>query len=353
MIDQQDKASKLAAHHRPGHRAKVDVSVSFTVAICTRNRARLLMETIQAVDLQLKPFTNSVLLVVDNASTDDTAERITDAQTSIPNLRYVVEKRAGIRNARQKAIECAQGDYILFLDDDALPGPRWVEGLLEEFANDPELGIVGTAIHAQWEDARPDWISERMLRDIPVMSFPQGFVVWRFPCYPPTVSLGVRRHPCLDLFINEARRGRMLFGYTEAEIRNGTMCSGEDLDLSEIYSRNGLKIISINDIYVRHRIFQTKLTRQWLSSKFESDGRMRIRLTRVAGYPVLGRHTLPTLAALPILALAQLMRPILPKKHAYLIHAYFRKAIGAWQELLFGPTDIRYPYKLPNAARSS
>jgi glycosyltransferase involved in cell wall biosynthesis len=295
---------------------------------------------------QLNDFPSGKLLVVDNGSQDETPSYLKDITDQHPNTRFVVEAQPGLYNARARAIQEASGDFILFIDDDAVPADNWVAGLLAEFAKDPSVGVIGAAIDPIWEGERPDWFSNRALREIPVMSFPHSPYVWHFPCYPPGVSLAIRSHPCMHLYSDPTRRTEQMLGFTEATKRSGTMVSGDDLDLVEIYAQNGFKIISVNHIRVGHRVTPSKLSPKWFIQKFESDGRMRVRMVRLAGYGAVSRHTLLTLAALPALFAIQPLRLIMRPALSTLAAAYYRKSVGAWQELLSGRRGVRYPYRL-------
>lgn len=320
--------------------------IFFTVAICTRDRLALLRDTVPAVLAQLEDYPGGVLLVVDNGSVDQTPQYLRTLGETHENLRVVTEATPGLYNARARAVREATGDYILFIDDDAIPGPHWVGGLLAEFAKDASVGVIGAAIYPIWDGERPNWFSNRALREIPVMSFPTSPYEWHFPCYPPGVSLAIRVHECMRLYYDQTRQKEQMLGFTEATKRSGTMVSGDDLDLVEIYAQSGFKIISVNHIQVGHRVTSGKLSPTWLIQKFESDGRMRIRMTRLAGYWVIGRHTFITLAALPALFLIQPLRRWMSPARATLARAYYRKSVGAWHELLAGRRGVRYAYKL-------
>ncbi|MCR6030663.1 glycosyltransferase [Nocardioides sp. zg-579] len=73
------------------------------------------------------------VVVVDNASTDDTA-----AVARELGARVVVEPRVGIPPAAAAGYDAATGDVIARLDADSRPGPRWVERVARRMA-DPGL----------------------------------------------------------------------------------------------------------------------------------------------------------------------------------------------------------------------
>jgi glycosyltransferase involved in cell wall biosynthesis len=318
--------------------------IRVSVVICTCNRGAMLRQTVEAVLAQAAPYPNARLLIVDNASTDNTpgllAELVRDQET----VRVVREPRAGLYFARRRAIlETPDADYLLWIDDDVIPGPNWLAGLTAELLADPALGVVGAAIDGLWDGDKPAWFTPHMQRDVPVLSFPDGKRDWGYPNYPPGASLACRRDPCLDFYCGQDRLEHPL-GVQFGRPLDETVF-GEDHDLSETYLRAGYRVISIDHVRVGHRILPYKLTPEWLVAKYHADGRLRVRFARLTGRPVWNRATAKLLLALPLVAVAQSLRPWLGTSSSAQWRAYLGKSVGAWRELLFGPrvTPYRYP----------
>ena len=85
-----------------------------SVVIPTYNRAALVKRAVQSVLAQT--YRDVELIVVDDGSTDNTAEVI--AELDDPRIRYVYQKNSGACVARNNGIEHACGDYIAFHDSD-------------------------------------------------------------------------------------------------------------------------------------------------------------------------------------------------------------------------------------------
>ena len=77
------------------------------------------------------------VIVVDNGSTDDGADRARRAGAMV-----VVESEPGIAAAASHGYDAAVGDLILRLDADSVPGPDWVARLVAAFEADEELAAV-------------------------------------------------------------------------------------------------------------------------------------------------------------------------------------------------------------------
>src|SRR5919112_1316312 len=117
---------------------------TFTVAICTRNRAHLLPRTITAVLDQDYPREAYEVLVVDNGSTDDTSRVAASFAANSPvEFRFVVQKSVGISAARNRAAREARNDYVAFVDDDAIPARNWLSALHDVIEEHGALVVGG------------------------------------------------------------------------------------------------------------------------------------------------------------------------------------------------------------------
>ncbi len=131
----------------------------FTVAICTRNRAPFLEKAVRSVLAQIHDDTE--ILIVDNASTDDTP-RVTAALAAANRCVTVRrELSTGIVFARNAALAGARGQFVLFLDDDEMAEPGWLAAYAEFLTHAPsaQIACVGGPYIAQYESPPPAWIS--------------------------------------------------------------------------------------------------------------------------------------------------------------------------------------------------
>lgn len=120
-----------------GNAAKV------SVIIPTYNRAHLVGDSIRSVLAQT--YDSVEVIVVDDGSTDDTAEVI--AAISDPRLRYIRQPNRGRSNARNHALSLARGRYIAFLDSDDLFLPDKLERQVTYLRDHPGVGMVYTSAH--------------------------------------------------------------------------------------------------------------------------------------------------------------------------------------------------------------
>lgn len=165
----------------------------FSVIICTYNRRNLLLSALASLRRQTLPFTQFEVIVVDNGSTDGTLEAIetytqaadttsttyithdshttnaTNIQRHQPGttanhlrIQCLTEARNGLAYARSTALRVATGDISVFLDDDTVASPHFLERLQLAY-EETGADAIGGRVEIRWEAARPHWLTEDLL----------------------------------------------------------------------------------------------------------------------------------------------------------------------------------------------
>jgi glycosyltransferase involved in cell wall biosynthesis len=112
-----------------------------SVVMPTYNRQALLEWSVESVLAQT--LDDFELLIVDDASTDGTAEMLARKMSSDRRIRVMrVAANGGCDAARNLAISQACGRYVAFLDDDDLFLPDRLEQTVSRLEAEPELGVV-------------------------------------------------------------------------------------------------------------------------------------------------------------------------------------------------------------------
>jgi glycosyltransferase involved in cell wall biosynthesis len=130
-----------------------------SVVIATRDRAKLLAATLEAVVAQDPPGQPFEVVVVDNASVDDTpgiVEALTRRST-VPVV-YLTEMKSGKSHALNSAITRARGELLVFTDDDVIPSPGWLAAYARAFTETGADYAVGRILPL-WEVPPPGWMS--------------------------------------------------------------------------------------------------------------------------------------------------------------------------------------------------
>ena len=111
--------------------------VSFVIA--THNRRDVLLGTLDRVRHCGLPGDAFETLVVDNASTDGTADAVRER---FPDIAFIPRPRNEGPCAKNRAIRRARGEFVVFLDDDSFPQPGSIARMVERFRTQPQLGAA-------------------------------------------------------------------------------------------------------------------------------------------------------------------------------------------------------------------
>lgn len=121
---------------------------SASIIIPTHNRPNLLP---RAVESARAAGTDVEIIVVDDASTDETASVCRD----LAGIRYIrLERNQGVAGARNVGILASSSEFIAFLDDDDLRLPGSLDLQTEVLAANPEAGFVCGAMLMADQDYR-------------------------------------------------------------------------------------------------------------------------------------------------------------------------------------------------------
>jgi glycosyltransferase involved in cell wall biosynthesis len=125
-----------------------------SVVIPAWNSERTLAETLQSVVAQT--FSRLDIVVVDDGSTDDTANIVNRFRQSDPRIRLAQQPRSGVASARNKGISLSRGSYVAPIDADDVWAPQKIEKQLEAFFKaPPSVGLVYTWTREIDETGKP------------------------------------------------------------------------------------------------------------------------------------------------------------------------------------------------------
>ena len=118
------------------------------------SRAQFLRDTVRSLLEQRAPF-DFEILVIDNSPNGahkDLADEFPDEPAP---LRVICEPKMGLHFARHAGAREARGEVVVYVDDDVIAPPGWLEAIATPFQSDENVAIVGGKVVAQWEDGPP------------------------------------------------------------------------------------------------------------------------------------------------------------------------------------------------------
>jgi radical SAM superfamily enzyme YgiQ (UPF0313 family)/glycosyltransferase involved in cell wall biosynthesis/predicted O-methyltransferase YrrM len=133
--------------------------VQLSVIIPTLNRSRYLQKLLGSLSVQTFPGHLFEVIVVDNGSTDDTAEVCRSFRNRLPKLRHILDPRPGLHVGRHAGYFASQGEILVFADDDIEACPSWLEGIVESF-RDPSVALASGKILPKFEITPPRWFGD-------------------------------------------------------------------------------------------------------------------------------------------------------------------------------------------------
>lgn len=118
---------------------RVDVSV----IIPTYNRKDSLLRALDSLSRQTYPAECFEVIVVDDGSNDDTAGNF--VQRSYPfHLNYLRQVNQGATAARNHGAAHSQGEHLVFMDDDIVPGAATIRILIDELVLRQRTVVLGS-----------------------------------------------------------------------------------------------------------------------------------------------------------------------------------------------------------------
>lgn len=114
-----------------------------SVIIPVWNRCELTRQCLEA----LAKTTDGVsweLIVVDNHSTDDTASFLSALGGDVHII--INQENLGFATACNQGAAVARGKYLVFLNNDTVPQPGWLDALVDEAEDNASVGVVGSKL---------------------------------------------------------------------------------------------------------------------------------------------------------------------------------------------------------------
>ena len=235
-----------------------------SVIICTHNpRKELLARTLECLRAQSLPVADWELLIVDNASREPVA--LTADQLWHPAARVLVEAEVGVTAARLRGISEARAELIVFVDDDNLLIPQYLERAASLAQGWPMLGVWGCGIYQpDWEVAPPAGFAE-YIKYLAVHAVPRdrwSNQLFDYGATPLCAGMCVRIEVARQYSENVRRDSRRkLLGRAGANL---TGCEDFDLAFTAIDRGQGIGVfreLAMTHVIPRFRIEESYLLR--------------------------------------------------------------------------------------------
>jgi glycosyltransferase involved in cell wall biosynthesis len=268
-------------------------SSSLSIVICTHNPRRDHFGRTLA-GLRAQTLTADVweLLIIDNASTPEMAPQ--PDLSWHPRGRLLHEPKLGLTHARLRGIREAASDLLVFVDDDNVLDPDYLETARRISGQMPFLGSWSGQCRPEFEEPPPEW-TRRYWGNLVIRQFDQD--VWsNLPRLGETMPCGAGlcvRREVAQHYLNMHETGKRFMLLDRV---GDSLVSGGDNDLAGCACDLGLGVGLIATLTLTHLIPSQRLTLDYLSRLAESIQFSSVILDAERGLPIPERGIVAAIA---------------------------------------------------------
>ena len=234
-----------------------------STVICTHNRSGLLAQALESLCHQSLPKDDYEVLVIDNASTDDTEAVTRSFRDGRAHVTYLQEPVLGLSRARNLGLQEARGRYVAFLDDDAIAESGWLEEILAAFAEvEPAPGCVGGKILPNWQLPRPFWLHDVLMRSLSVIDWADEAFFVEPPYFLVGTNIAYDRSLVLKIGGFDENLGRI----------GKALLSNDEIELISRVKATGRLAYYTPKAVVSHLISRARLTKAWHFNRAKWQG---------------------------------------------------------------------------------
>jgi glycosyltransferase involved in cell wall biosynthesis len=242
-----------------------------SVVICTWNRAHLLDATLQEMrKLTIPANIEWELLVVNNNCSDATDEVISRHMACLP-IHRLFEPKQGLSHARNHAVDAANGELILWTDDDVLVDSNWLAEYVKAVRNHPEAIFFGGRINPLFSVDPPRWLAtnQSIFSGAYALKEPGANIFIAKP--NDDIPIGANMALCKHAFAD--------FRFDSSLGRCGkNFISGEEAQLFRKLLNTGCFGIWVSSAQVWHHIPPARLTRRYIWNYYRGYGESQARM---------------------------------------------------------------------------
>ncbi|MDB5282009.1 MAG: family 2 glycosyl transferase [Bacteroidota bacterium] len=242
-----------------------------SVIVCCYNSSLRLPETLAHIQNQKVSGINWEVIVVDNASSDDTsaaAKRILSAGNQAVDFTIVSEPESGLSTARKRGYLTSKYELLIFCDDDNWLADNYVQLASEIMEKNPAIGILGGFGEAVFESKEPAWFKKYQI----------DFAVGDQSSSPQNLShvqevygagFTIRKN-YLDQLYGSGFKSIL------SDRKGNQLISGGDVELCYLAKYFGYEIWYSRDLKFKHLMTAPRLSWQYMKRLYAGSGTTNI-----------------------------------------------------------------------------
>lgn len=233
--------------------------IILSVIVCTYNRDKYILETLRHLNNQTCPSDLYEVIIVDNNSTDKTehiCRKFIDSH-DVRNFLYFKETSQGNTFARNRGIKESRGQYMAFIDDDAMASEDYCDNIINFFDRNPDVSVLGGKITPVYEQSEPEWMSKFLWPLVAGLDMGDKTRPFKKSKYPLGANMAFRS----EIFEE--------FGNFDINIgkRPGRLEGGDEKELIYRLRINNTKIVYLPDMHVDHIIPDSRLQKNYIKGQ--------------------------------------------------------------------------------------
>jgi glucosyl-dolichyl phosphate glucuronosyltransferase len=235
------------------------MNYELSVVICTRNRCDILARTLESLAECEHPERQCwELIVVDNASTDDTHTVVESFSTRLPIV-YAIENLPGKSNALNHAVRLTRSDHVVFIDDDVLVQRDFLKVYRDAFDEFPDANLFGGPVRPVLPKGKDAWLSRVRQAGLVLSQVDFGRLTReiKLPYTPIGANCGVRKSALgKGLFFEPLASDKLCTAWEDALFFHRNMSRGH-------------KLIYLADAGVGHIVREDQLALGYFLERFQ------------------------------------------------------------------------------------
>ena len=182
-----------------------------------------------------------------------------------------VRERAGKSFALNSGSKTAQGEFLVYTDDDVVVHTDWLESIIKAF-HETRAVCVGGRIHLAWEKPRPPWLDAKMLGHLGYLDL--GGKPIKLSTQENYRDYGPRLYGA-NIAVKSTVAEKYGFFNTEMGPKADKMYHAEDTHFIDTLIHSGEDVYYIPDIIVNHCIPEKNLTKKYFRKREFHQGEAR------------------------------------------------------------------------------
>jgi GT2 family glycosyltransferase/CDP-glycerol glycerophosphotransferase (TagB/SpsB family)/glycosyltransferase involved in cell wall biosynthesis/ubiquinone/menaquinone biosynthesis C-methylase UbiE len=114
-----------------------------SIIIPVWNKVELTKQCLEAIQINTE-YSNYEVIIIDNASTDETSDFLKVLGGDVKIITN--DKNLGFAKASNQGAKIANGEYLVFLNNDTIPQKGWLTNLVNTISSSKNIGIVGAKL---------------------------------------------------------------------------------------------------------------------------------------------------------------------------------------------------------------